>query len=146
MKSAGELARVAEAGQLHDGAEADGAEREHVAEGLGGQEQRADDAGRVGDPRALAQLELAPISMNIALDIDPELIQVLTAIAHHDAICSESPLAPHVRQRLKARAELRWVQAVARRDAIPLNGHEVVQGPRDEAPTASGEGSRSAGA
>lgn len=65
--------------------------------------------------------------MNIALDIDPDLIQVLTSIAHDDAICSEFPLAPHVRQRLKARAELRWVQAVARREAIPLNGQEIVQ-------------------
>src|SRR5260370_25829613 len=57
--------------------------------------------------------------MNVSLEIDPELVQYLSAIAHDDAMCAEFPLALHVRQRLKARAELRWVQAVARREGLP---------------------------
>jgi len=62
---------------------------------------------------------LCPHRMNVSPEIDPELVQYLTAIAHDDAICAEFPLALNVRQRLKARAELRWVQAVARREGLP---------------------------
>lgn len=63
--------------------------------------------------------QLCPHRMNVSLEIDPELVQYLTAIAHDDAICAEFPIALHVRQRLKARAEIWWVQAVARREGLP---------------------------
>jgi len=65
--------------------------------------------------------------MNIALGIHPEVLLYLSEIAHHNAICAEFPIAWHLRERLQSRAELRWVQAVARRESLSLNGDEIAQ-------------------
>jgi hypothetical protein len=72
-----------------------------------------------------ASTNLPPLKIDFA--IDPQLVQSLTSLAYDDAICAEFPLAAHVRQRLKTRAELRWIQAVARRESLPLSPQAVAE-------------------
>lgn len=65
--------------------------------------------------------------MDVRLEVDEALLESLMEVARWDAICSHYPLAVHVRQRLKARAEIRWVHAVARREKLPISVREVEQ-------------------
>ena len=65
--------------------------------------------------------------MDVKLEIDPALANSLMEIARHDAICTEFPLAFHVKQRLKERAETRWVHAVVQRENIPFSARDVAQ-------------------
>ncbi|HTP28124.1 MAG TPA: hypothetical protein VMK12_21025 [Anaeromyxobacteraceae bacterium] len=64
--------------------------------------------------------------LRIDVAIRAELADTLMEVARYDAMCASFRLAPHVRQRLAAQGDLRWVHAVATREGLNASGHEIV--------------------